>query len=356
MRRLEAVHPGAWWLWALGLALAASRTTNPLLLGLVVAVSGFVAASCRRPSPWSRAYATFLRIGLAALVLRVLLGAVAGAPVGTHTLVHLPQLDIGGTEVGGRVTGEMLASSAVQGLRLLAMLACLGAANVVTSPARLVKSLPAALHEIGLVVTVAVALAPQLVVSLRRVRAARRLRGRPTGGLAAVRGVAVPVLEGALDGALSLAAAMDARGYGRRMPVRAARRRASGVALGAGLLALGFGTAALLGGLGSGLGGPGVAVGAALATAGLVLGGARSPRTRYRPDAWSWRSTAVAGSGLLACAVLVRGGSDPLLLPDAYAAPPLPALAAVVLLLAALPGLLAPAPRLVPAVPQAVPA
>ena len=26
------LHPGAWWLWALGLATAASRTTNPLLL------------------------------------------------------------------------------------------------------------------------------------------------------------------------------------------------------------------------------------------------------------------------------------------------------------------------------------
>ena len=32
------VHPGAWWSWALGLCLAASWTTNPLLLGLLVAV------------------------------------------------------------------------------------------------------------------------------------------------------------------------------------------------------------------------------------------------------------------------------------------------------------------------------
>jgi len=36
----RALHPGAWWLWALGLAAAASRTTNPLLLALVVAVAG----------------------------------------------------------------------------------------------------------------------------------------------------------------------------------------------------------------------------------------------------------------------------------------------------------------------------
>src|ERR671939_669735 len=28
--RSNALHPGAWWLWALGLGTAASRTTNPL--------------------------------------------------------------------------------------------------------------------------------------------------------------------------------------------------------------------------------------------------------------------------------------------------------------------------------------
>ena len=50
----RALHPGAWWLWALGMAAAASRTTNPLLLGLLLAVvacvvvaGGGVAAGAR---------------------------------------------------------------------------------------------------------------------------------------------------------------------------------------------------------------------------------------------------------------------------------------------------------------------
>ena len=45
------LHPGAWWLWALGLAAAASRTTNPLLLALVLAV----VAHGRRRAPDRRA-------------------------------------------------------------------------------------------------------------------------------------------------------------------------------------------------------------------------------------------------------------------------------------------------------------
>ena len=36
------LHPAAWWLWGLGLATAASRTTNPFLLLLVVAVAAWV--------------------------------------------------------------------------------------------------------------------------------------------------------------------------------------------------------------------------------------------------------------------------------------------------------------------------
>ena len=52
-RPARDLHPGAWWLWALGLAAAASATTNPLLLVLLVAVAGFVVALRRSDQPWS---------------------------------------------------------------------------------------------------------------------------------------------------------------------------------------------------------------------------------------------------------------------------------------------------------------
>ncbi|MFE6855293.1 energy-coupling factor transporter transmembrane protein EcfT, partial [Streptomyces sp. NPDC057674] len=42
-RRLpRTLHPVAWWIWALALATAVSRTNNPLLLFLVLAVLGYV--------------------------------------------------------------------------------------------------------------------------------------------------------------------------------------------------------------------------------------------------------------------------------------------------------------------------
>ncbi|MCW2756815.1 MAG: ecfT, partial [Nocardioidaceae bacterium] len=36
------LHPVAWWVWALGLAAAASQTTNPLVLLTIVAVATVV--------------------------------------------------------------------------------------------------------------------------------------------------------------------------------------------------------------------------------------------------------------------------------------------------------------------------
>ena len=46
------LHPGAWWAWALGLAAAASRTTNPLLLVLLVLAAGVVVNARRPDAPW----------------------------------------------------------------------------------------------------------------------------------------------------------------------------------------------------------------------------------------------------------------------------------------------------------------
>ena len=63
--------PVARWVSARGRATAVSRTTNPLLLALVVAVAGWVVARRRPDAPWARSYAVFLRLGLVVIAIRV---------------------------------------------------------------------------------------------------------------------------------------------------------------------------------------------------------------------------------------------------------------------------------------------
>lgn len=316
--RARHLHPGAWWAWATALAVAASRTTNPAVLLLIVAVCGYVATARRPNTPWSRSYVVFLRIGLAALGVRVLLFALLGSGASSgHVLLRLPVVPtphwMAGVRLGGPVTVEGLLASAYDGLRLATILVCVGTANALTSPRRLLKSLPSALHETGVAVSVALAFAPQSVAALGRMRSARRLRGHPDRGLRSLRGLALPVLEGALERSVDLAAAMDARGFGRRSGQAPASRRAVAALTTAGLVVVLASTYPLLSpGRAAALGVPTLAVGVLLSAAGFALGARRGGRTRYRPQPWSVAEWLVVAVGVAAAVTTWTAPSDEL--------------------------------------------
>ncbi|WP_405674126.1 CbiQ family ECF transporter T component [Streptomyces uncialis] len=351
--RANALHPGAWWVWALGLGVAASRTTNPLLLGLLVAVAGYVVAARRTEAPWARSYGAFVKIALVVLGVRLVFAVLLGSPIpGSHVLVTLPEVPLPdwaqGVRIGGRVTAEGLVFALYDGLKLATLLICVGAANALANPSRLLKSLPGALYEAGVAVVVALTFAPNLIADVRRLRSARRLRGRPDRGLRGLLQVGLPVLEGALERSVALAAAMDARGYGRTADVPAPVRRLTAALTLGGLLGVCAGTYGVLGAAGAGYALPLLALGTAAALGGLWLGGRRSVRTRYRPDAWGARAWLVAGSGVVVALALIRFGS---LDPDALrpgvvplTAPELPLWPALAILAGLLPALIAPAP------------
>ncbi|MEV0981707.1 energy-coupling factor transporter transmembrane component T [Streptomyces sp. NPDC049915] len=345
------VHPGAWWLWALGLGTAATRTTNPLLLALLVAVSAYVVTTCRPDAPWARSYSAFLKLALAVLVVRLFFAVVLGSPIpGTHVVVTLPEVPLPhwaqGIRLGGRVTAEGLLFALYDGLRLAALLICVGAANALANPHRLLKSLPGALYETGVAVVVALTFAPHLIADAQRLRAARRLRGRPDRGLRGLLQVALPVLEGALERSVALAAAMDARGYGRGADVPAPVRRTTAALTLGGLLGVCAGTYGLFTADGGRYGLPVLLGGVAAALAGLWLGGRRTPRTRYRPDPWDARALSVAASGIAVASMLVLAGS-PALNPGVVplTAPELPLWPAAAVLLGLLPAFVAPSPK-----------
>ncbi|WP_411105810.1 energy-coupling factor transporter transmembrane component T [Streptomyces sp. cmx-4-9] len=351
--RGNALHAGAWWLWALGLATAASRTTNPLLLGLIVGVAGYVVAARRTAAPWARSYGAFIKLGLVVVGLRLVFSALLGSPIpGSHLLVTLPELPLPswaqGIRLGGRVTAEQLVFAFYDGAKLAALLICIGAANALANPARLLKSLPAALYEAGVAVVVAMTFAPNMVADVVRLRTARRLRGRPTGGVKAVLQIGLPVLEGALERSVAVAASMDARGYGRTAQVPPLVRHTTNVLTLGGLLGMCAGTYGLLAAQGAGYGMPVLGIGLLLALAGLRLGGRRSVRTRYRPDRWGARAWLVSASGAAVAALTIRfAGLDP----DAMApgvvpltAPGLPLWPAAAVLIGLLPAVVAPVP------------
>jgi energy-coupling factor transport system permease protein len=348
-RRLpRMLHPGAWWLWAVALAVAASRTTNPLLLAAMVAVTGYVVAARRPATPWSASYAMFVKVGLLAIAIRVALFAVLGGEPGTHVLVRLPIAPLpawmAGVRIGGPITLEGVLAAAYDGMRLGVIFCCIGAANSLTSPRRLLKSLPGALYEAGVAITVALAFAPQAVEAVGRLRSARRLRGRTDGGVRRLRGLAIPVLEGALERSVDLAAALDARGFGRLGSTPRRTRRATATLTMGGLLAMVASTYGLVDRGAPGLVGvPLLVLGAALTATGFALGAHRGGRTRYRPDPWLLAESAVAATGVFAAAAFLLGPPGALAPPTfPLGAPTLPLLPLAGLLVALLPAWIAP--------------
>ncbi|HET6878030.1 MAG TPA: CbiQ family ECF transporter T component [Jatrophihabitans sp.] len=354
-RRRAGLHPIAWWVWALGLLAAATRTTDPLLLALILAVLAFAVAARRTAAPWARAFRYYLILALSVIGLRVLFRAVfaTGAAAGDHILFTLPRLQApqwySGIGLGGPVPLEGLLSAAFAGLQLATLLCCIGAANVLANPRRALRVLPGALYELGVAVVVALNMAPQLIESVQRVRRARRLRAGRARGLRRLRAIAVPVLEDAFDRSLQLAAGMDSRGYGRTAGApRAARRIVAGLLL-AGMCGLCIGLYGLLDtGAPRLLGLPAILAGALLCCLGLAGGGRRVRRSTYRPDIWGVRESVVAAGGVLCAAIMFAHlGYDPAALTPSVRPlewPALPVLPAAGILLAALAALAAPVP------------
>ena len=158
----------------------------------------------------------------------------------------------------------------------------------------------------------------------------------------------MPVLEGALERSVDLAAAMDARGFGLGAAEPGARRRSGALTL-VGLLGICFGLYGLMDATSpTALGLPVLVVGSAVAAAGLTLGGRRSTRSRYRPDLWGAQEWVVSCSGLVAAlGVLVGAALDPAALNPSTSplvAPTLPVVPTLALLVALLPAWVAPPP------------
>lgn len=309
------MHPWAWWGWALCVAGAASLATNPLLTLLTALAVAAVVMLRRTDDPWARSVGAYFALAGFVLVVRLFFAVFFGAGQGPTVLFTLPQLQLpewaAGIRVGGPVTAEPLAYTVYDALRLGLMLLCLGAANALANPKRALKSVPPALYEASVAVVIALSVAPQLVESAQRIRRAQRLRGGAGRGWRTVSAIVLPVLADAIDRSLSLAAAMEARGFGRTREGRRPHPGATVALLGAMLLVT-FGGFLLLAGTDapSRLFAAGcIAAGGAGVALGLRGVGRQLSVTRYRPDRWGAFDTALVGGGVLSLAAAAALGS-----------------------------------------------
>jgi energy-coupling factor transport system permease protein len=294
----RTVHPLAWWAWAVGMAAGVLRSTNIAVSLLAICVAGLVVSARAPDSPWVRAFSFALRLGVVVVVVRVGIQVVFAPRTPGHELFTTPSVTLpawmAGVSVGGPVTAESVLSAVGQGLRLAAVLCCFGAANSLTSPSRTVRALPAALYAAGVAVSVAVAVAPQAVISARRRIEGRRIRGLRVVGIGSSVAVLTAVLADSLGRAIAQAASMEVRGFGHVSGdapgygwALAVAGGAIGMCVGSYLMLAGSQTLGVV-----------VVITGVVVEAGLVRhAGRHSGRSRFRPDTWSraeWVTVAAA--------------------------------------------------------------
>ncbi len=307
------MHPWAWWCWAIGIGLAVSGTTNPLLLALIATAMVAVVMLRRSNAPWARSVKAYLLLSLFVIGMRVFFQVLIGSGSGETVLFALPEIPLpewaAGIRLGGPVTAEGLVHTLYDALRLAVMLLCIGAANALANPRRALRSVPAALYEASVAVVVALSVAPQLIESAQRVHRARRLRGQTAKGLGALSTVAMPVLSDAIERSIALAAGMESRGFARTrgLPVRGSLP----VMLSAVLVSL-LGVFLLLSTSWWLLAVCLLLVGLAGTAWGLRRAGRALRVTAHRPDPWGARETLVAATGIGAAVLLLGlGWLDP---------------------------------------------
>ena len=168
---LTSLHPWAWWCWAIGIGLAVSGTTNPLLLTLIATAMVAVVMLRRSSAPWARSVRAYLLLSVFVIGMRVFFQVLIGAGTGETVLFALPEIPLpewaAGIRLGGPVTAEGLVYTIYDALRLAVMLLCIGAANALANPRQALRSVPAALRA-SVAVVIALSVAPQLIESAQR--------------------------------------------------------------------------------------------------------------------------------------------------------------------------------------------
>jgi energy-coupling factor transport system permease protein len=291
-------HSLVWLFWLL--AGISAISSNPLLNILIIAQTVLVVVTCHTASPVGRAFGLFVRLGLVLVLMRTVFAGVpvGGFSYGNTALFRLPQFELpiwlGGLNIGGQVTLEMIANGLISGVRLWTLILVFGAFNAVADHYGLLRRVPRMLFHAGLATTIALTFVPQVVQQLQAIRDAQRIRGLHFRSWRDGLPLLVPLLSGGLERSIQLAEAMESRGYGSTTQHRS---RGSEVLLllGLSLLAIGL----YFGLTGNVRGWLAVVLGGLLAVGTLNILSSGPARTRYSREHWRSRDTLVLLASLM---------------------------------------------------------
>jgi energy-coupling factor transport system permease protein len=201
------MNPRALAAWSLSGVTIALATGNPVYRVLVLLCALNVLIALRRPGVVLRGL--FIALIVAAVI------AIATTTLASHTGDHaFLVLPSGIPVIGGPLTLEAALFGLSTGIGIAAAVLAAAPLSLVLEPHSLVDALPAALARTGAAIGTALNLIPGIARSATEIRDAQRMRGWRSRRVREWPDLAVPVVLTALEGSITLAEAMEARGYG----------------------------------------------------------------------------------------------------------------------------------------------
>ena len=201
------MNPRALAAWCLSGVTIALATGNPVYRVLVLLCAINVVAALRRPGVSVRGLVIALTV--AAVVATAI--TTLASHTGSHPFLVLPA---GIPVIGGPLTLEAALFGVATGLGIAGAVLASAPLSLVLQTHELVDALPASLARTGAAVGAALNLIPGIARSAVEIRDAQRMRGWRSRRIREWPDLAGPVVLTALEGSITLAEAMEARGYG----------------------------------------------------------------------------------------------------------------------------------------------
>ncbi len=289
----------AWVIWLLTAVIITLLNQNPLYTLILLLTAVLIAqqpiASANPIPPFS-----FRRLAIVILLFTAVFNMLF-VHFGETVLFRLPANWLW---IGGRVTVEAAVFGLSNGLRLITLLALFYSFNRYVPMGKLVRLMPRAFRDLGVVVLIGVTYVPQTMRQWQRIRDAQAIRGHQLRGLRDWQPLIIPLLVSSLEQAMSLAEAMVSRGYGATKNVRQPLAVQLGLLAGLLLALIGWFASFWLGWPGWLLMGLGVAILFYL----LWTMSRQVMVTRYQPELWSKWDSLLVGLAVVPLLVMLFGG------------------------------------------------
>lgn len=294
----DRIDTRAWLVWGAAASMPLLTGRHPLVIAQVLTIVLVVRAVCL-PLDKARGWSWLLRVAMITVPIGVLFNMLT-VHAGDAELFRVPA---GVPIVGGTVTWNAITYGLLSGVTIMTLIAVGTTVAAGMDWSALMRSTPVRASGIAVAGSVAWAFLPQMATSWREIREAQAARGHQWRGVRDIVPLAVPLMAGSLDRSITMAEALESRGFGASAAPRRSRRLpaiAQGAALTLVVLALYLFTA----------GQPSKAAGilllSALAVIAWVSTGRDVPRvqpTRYRTVAWT-RQDALISFGAVLTVVL----------------------------------------------------